>query len=161
MRPSSRLALVGAVSALALSLGTGAASATGHDVIRNTLTPSLPTDPAINGVPPGGKPWIIGRGEVRVRDTGRMDVRIRGLQIPNLNGDGVDVNPVGSINALLFCDGMLTADSGPHPMTVPGGNARFRVNLPLSGDCENPSVLISPTASGGGAYIASAVGSMG
>jgi len=157
MRSSSRLALTGAVSALIVSLSPAAALAGGHDVIRNDLTPSLPSDAAINGVPPGGAPWIIDRGEVRVRDGGRMDVRIEGLQIPGFNPDGTAANPVASITARLFCEGMEVADSGAHPMTVPGGDSRFRAKLMLSGPCMDPSVLISPT--GANVYIASAVGS--
>lgn len=54
---------------------------------------------------------------------------------------------------------MLEADSGPQSLSVPDGDARFRVDLDLDGRCHHPSVLISPTASNGGAYIASAVGS--
>ena len=157
MRSSSRLALVGAVGVAALLVSPGAALAGGHDIIRNDLTPSLPNDVAINGVNPGALPWIIDRGEVRVRDNGRMDVRIEGLVIPR--EDGTTDNPVASVNALLFCDGALKADSGPQPLSVPDGDARFRVELDLHGRCHHPSVLISPTASDGAAYIASAVGS--
>src|SRR5262245_46573783 len=110
MRMSSRLALVGAVCTLALPLSPGTALAGGgHDVIRNDLTPSLPTDDPINGVRPGGAPWIIDRGEVRVRESGRMDVRIEGLQIPR--DDGTADNPVPQITAELYCDGMPRAVS--------------------------------------------------
>src|SRR3954447_13219415 len=82
--------LLGAVPALALAFAPSAAFADhggheaggrhhGHDLIRSDLTPSLPTDDAINGVSPGGAPWQIDRGEVRVRNNGRTDVRIEGL----------------------------------------------------------------------------------
>jgi hypothetical protein len=152
-------ALLGTVPALALALAPSAAHAdhghhNGHDVIRMDLTPSLPTDDPINGVKPGGAPWQIDRGEVRVRPDGRMDVRIEGLQIPR-NG-GAD-NPIPAIDAVLYCGGVQTADSGPQPMTVPDGDARFRVFLDVPRVCDAPSVLISPSTAVGAAYIASAV----
>lgn len=154
MRLNSRLAIVGAVSVLALSPSAVLAQGGGKNLIRADLTPSLPTDAAINGVAPGGLPWILDRGEVRVRANGRTDVRIEGLQIPR-NG-GAD-NPVASINAVLYCGGLPAADSGPQPMTVPGGDARFRVWLHVPKRCDMATVLISPTGAVGRAYIASAV----
>ena len=151
------VAILGAASALALSLAPSAALAShghGHNLIRADLTPSMPTDPAINGVNPGGAPWILKHGTVRVRENGRMDVRIQGLQIPR-NG-GAD-NPVASIDAVLYCGGMQVADSGPQPMTVPGGDARFRVFLTVPETCDSATVLISPSAAVGAIYIASAM----
>jgi hypothetical protein len=152
-------ALLGAVPALALTLMPATALAdggrhAGHDLIRSDLTPSLPTDAPINGVNPGGAPWQIDRGEVRVRPDGRMDVRIEGLQIPR-NG-GAD-NPIAFIDAVLYCSGSAVADSGPQPMSVPGGDARFRVFLDVPETCDAATVLISPSAAVGVVYIASAV----
>jgi hypothetical protein len=116
--------LLGAVPALALALAPSAALAghgqhRGHDVIRADLTPSLPTDDPINLVAPGGAPWQIDRGEVRVRPNGRMDVRIEGLKVTR--PDGTADNPVPMIDAVLYCGGRLTADSGPQQLSVPGG----------------------------------------
>lgn len=159
MYRSARLAAVGACSVLVLSLSPAAAFADdggdGGDIIDANLTPSQVNDPAINGVAPGGAPWIIDRGEVRVRDDGRMDVRIEGLQIPA--ADGSASNPVASINAVLYCGGMAVANSGPHAMTVPGGDARFRVQLAVPRHCDMATVLISPTQLVGVRFIASAV----
>jgi hypothetical protein len=156
MYRNARLATVGAFSVLALALSPAAAFAHGgHDVIDANLVPSQVDDPDINGVAPGGAPWIIDRGEVRVRENGRMDVRIEGLQIPSTTGPAA--NPVASINAVLYCDGMQVADSGPQPMTVPGGDAEFRVRLHIRHDCDRASVLISPTGRVGQIYIASAM----
>jgi hypothetical protein len=155
MRLSSRLALVGAVCVAVLPFGPAATAS--DDLIREDLTPSLPTDARINGVAPGGAPWVIDRGEVRVRDNGRVDVRIEGLQIPR--ADGTEDNPVASINAVLYCEGVQAADSGPQPLTVPEGDARFRVTVAVPDECEDAVVLISPTAAVGRAFIASAVAS--
>jgi hypothetical protein len=163
MKKNLPVALLGTIPALALTLVPAAAFAGdggqgdhgGHDVIRTDLTPSLPTDDAINRVSPGLAPWQISRGEVRVRPNGRMDVRIEGLQIPR-NG-GAD-NPIAAIDAVLYCGGQQVADSGPQAMTVPGGDAEFRVRLGTLPSCTDASVLISPSTAVGKAYIASAIG---
>ena len=123
-------------------------------VYMNDFTPSMPTDDPINGVNPGGLPWVLDRGQVRVRDNGRMDVRIQGLQIPRNGGED---NPIPAIDAVLYCGGMAVADSGPQPMTVPGGDARFRVHLMVPKTCADATVLISPSTAVGLAYIASAM----
>ena len=141
------VAMLGAAAALALALSPSAALAGqhhhrhGHNLLRADLTPSMPTDAPINGVNPGGAPWIISRGEVRVRDNGRMDVRIQGLQIPR---NGAADNPIASIDAVLYCGGVMAADSGPQPMSVPGGDARFRVFLTVPETCDAATVLIQP-----------------
>jgi hypothetical protein len=154
------IAAVAAVPALALTLTPSAAFAGhgqhgGHDLIRMDLTPSLPTDDPIVDVSPGGLPWVIDRGGVRVRQNGRMDVRIEGLQV--LRADGTEDNPVGSIDAVLYCGGEQVADSGPQPMSIPDGDARFRVFLDVPRTCDDATVLISPSAAVGAAFIASAV----
>ena len=153
-------ALLGAVPALALALVPSSALAdngnhNGHDLIRMDLTPSLPTDDPIVGVSPGGLPWQIERGEVRVRPNGRTDVRIEGLQVPR--ADGTADNPVPMIDAVLYCGGEQVADSGAHPLSVPEGDARFRVFLDVPRTCEDATVLISASAAVGKAFIASAV----
>lgn len=149
----SRAALVGAVSVLTLAITPSAALARGggDDLIRADFTPSLPTDPQINGINPGGLPWVLDDGEVRVRESGRMDVELEGLQIPRNGGED---NPVASIRAVLYCDGLRVTDSGPQPLSVPGGDAEFRVMLMVPDKCDMATVLIQPNAT---AYIASAV----
>jgi hypothetical protein len=178
------LVLAGAVSALALTLAPTAALAhDGHggdgdhgghgdhggnggngdhgdhgddNLVRADLVPSMPTDAAIDGVAPGGLPWQLSRGEVRVRQNGRVDVRIEGLQIPR---NGSADNPVPAVDAVLYCGGVAAADSGAQPLTVPDGDARFRVFLSVPSRCDQATVLISPSTAVGKAYIASAVGS--
>ncbi len=171
-------ALLGAVPALALTLVPSSAIADdghhghddhhghrhghhhghhhGHDLIRRHLTPSMPTDPAINGVNPGGLPWVLERGEVRVRANGRMDVRIEGLQVPR--ADGTADNPVPMVDAVVYSGRDQVADSGPMPLSVPDGDARFRVQLALPRHVHDVTVLISPSTAVGSAYIASAIG---
>jgi hypothetical protein len=98
-------------------------------------------------------PWILSRGEVRVRDNGRIDVRIEGLQVDR--GDTAD-NPVASVDAVVYSDGVMVADSGPEPLSVPDGDARFRAYVQLPRHLHDVTVLISPSTAVGVAYIASA-----
>lgn len=157
MHVSSRLALVGAGAVLALVVTPVAASAHGgdHTLIKAAFTPSKTTDPAINGVNPGGRDWILDRGEVRVRDTGRTDVRLEGLQIPAFNPDGTAANPVALITVSLYCGGTLAARSDPQPLSRPDGDARFRITLAAMDSCDAATVLINPNNPA--AYIASAM----
>ena len=151
-----RLATAGALSVLALALSPAVALAHGgDDLIDADFTPSLPTDPSINGVQPGGAPWVIDRGEVRVRESGRMDVRIEGLQIPR--ADGTEDNPVASIVAVLYCGGTMVAQSAPQPLSVPEGDAEFRTSLTVPEHCDMATILISPNGAVGLRFIASAV----
>ncbi len=157
----SRIAVAGAAAALALTLTPVAASAhgggshRGDDLVRSSFTPSLPTDAAIFGVRPGGAPWVLKRGEVRVRESGRVDVRLKGFRV--LRADGTTDNPVASITVGLFCGGTLAVRSEPQALSVPAGNARFRIWLDVPESCDDATVLISPAANAG-AYIASAMG---
>ncbi|HEX4472225.1 MAG TPA: hypothetical protein VH085_09665 [Nocardioides sp.] len=163
------VALLGAVPALALALVPSAALADhgggdgghhhghhgdhhGDNLLRSDLVPSKPTDAAINGVNPGSLPWTIRRGEVRVRANGRIDVRIRGLQV--LRNGGAD-NPIASIDAVVYAHGVKVADSGPEPMSVPDGDARFATFVSLPRHLHDVTVLISPSTAVGAAYIAS------
>jgi hypothetical protein len=156
--------VLGAVPALALTLVPATAHAAeasddpglrlGHDLIRADLVPSHPTDQPIDGVNPGALPWQVQRGEVRIRPDGRTDVRIEGLQVPR--ADGTADNPVPMVDAVVYCAGTEVADSGPQLLSVPDGDTRFRVFLNVPRSCTDISVLISPSAAVGHAYIASA-----
>ena len=154
MHAKSRWSAVAAATLLSLSVTAAPALASSpHDLVRADLVPSQPTFGTINGLAPGKAPWVLDRGEVRVRDNGRMDVRLEGFQVPR--PDGTQDNPVGSITAVVYCAGTAVADSGPQALSMPGGDARFRVEgLAIPENCAAPSVLISPTPFVGIAYIA-------
>jgi hypothetical protein len=159
MQLTTRLSLIGAAAATALVLSPAMALAGPGDegnLIHGDLTPSSPTDAPINGVAPGAAPWIIDNGEVHVRQNGRTDVRIDGLQISR---NGSADNPIPFIDAVLYCGGVQVADSGPQPMTVPDGDAGFRVSLSAPSTCDAATVLISPSTAVGRLFIASVTGS--
>jgi hypothetical protein len=169
MRLHRRIVLVGAVSALALAVPSAAFAHSpgadnharhhghgkGHDLVKADFVPSLPTDPVIFGVKPGGVPWVLGKGEVRVRRDGRTDVRIKGLQV--LRADGTTDNPVPMITVTLYCGGASAAVSPLEPLSVPAGDARFRVWLHVPKKCAHATVLVNPNGAAG-TYIASATG---
>jgi hypothetical protein len=46
-------------------------------LINESLAPSQPTDPTFHGVTPGGAPWVLKRGEVRLKRDGKLDLRVR------------------------------------------------------------------------------------
>lgn len=154
MLVKSRAGAVAAAALLSLAAtATPALASSPHDVVRADLVPSQPTFGPVNGLAPGALPWVLDRGEVRVRDNGRMDVRLEGFQVPR--PDGSRDNPVASITAVVYCGGVAVADSGPQALSVPDGDARFRVEgLMIPSRCDAASVVISPTAAVGRAYIA-------
>lgn len=167
MRLHSRLGIVGAISVLALAISPAAAFAHdggghghGGDVLRADVVPiNGPTDPMIFDSPAAGAPWVIDRGEVRVRDDGRTDVRLEGFQV--LRPDGTTDNPAANVTVGVYCNGMLADRSDLQPMTVPDGDARFRVDLDVPKHCDMATALIQlPPAAGSTVfrYIGSAMG---
>ena len=80
MRISKRVpisVIVAAIAALSTALVFGALSALGSDhgehgkghggqLIRESLAPSVPTDPAFHGVTAGGAPWVLNEGSVQL-----------------------------------------------------------------------------------------------
>jgi hypothetical protein len=130
----------------------------GGDVLRSDLFGSQlePTGPVLFGVKPGGAPWVITRGEARVRRNGRVKVRVEGLVIPPPQGNGT--NPLSNIAASVYCGGTLVDTTDAVPFS-PAGDARIDAMLkkPVPSPCLAPAVLLNPApggAIGAGTYIA-------
>lgn len=102
------------------------------------LAPSVPADPAIFGVPPGAKPWVIRSGHVRLSVGGVLKVRVKGLVIPSAGK-----NPLPEIAAVVFCGGTDVATAGPVPFSAKG-NARLDTEVKLPAFCPAPAVLMEP-----------------
>jgi hypothetical protein len=169
MRVSKRAAVaLLAIAALAGS-ATTAISALGHDggrsqadhrgrggatVFAATLAPSVPlTDPMLHGANPGGAPWVLRRGEARLRRDGRLAVRVRGLVIPDPPGDRTP-GPVTTVSASLYCGNDTTAvGTTPSVPISRRGDARMAGKFSLPAKCLAPVVLVHPNGLGG-AYIA-------
>lgn len=128
----------------------------GGDVLRSDVFGSQPTGPTLFGVKPGGAPWVIDRGEARVRRNGRVKVRLEGLVIPTAPQNGT--NPVSNIAASVFCGGTLVGTTAAVPFS-PAGDARIDATLSaaIPSPCLTPAVLLNPAPNGAvnaGVYIA-------
>jgi hypothetical protein len=110
-----------------------------HDLLRAPIAGSLTTDPTIFGVAPGGAPWVIDRGNARVRTDGRIDVRVEGLIIPR----GDNTNPVPQLSASLACNGMVVGTTRTVPFSK-AGNARIHDKIRVPRRCIAPVVMLNP-----------------
>jgi hypothetical protein len=128
----------------------------GDKLFRASLAPSMPTDPTFHGVTPGGAPWVLDRGEVRVRLDGRFDLKVRGLVIPNPPGDDTP-GPVQTISASLFCGAdadTMAADTTDQVPIDDDGDARIRDDdFDVPDTCLAPVVLVHPNGNAA-VYIA-------
>lgn len=123
----------------------------GRPVFASSLAPSLTTDPSIHGVAPGGFPWQLLRGTVRISADGRLRVDVRGLVIPATGTPG----PVATVSASLYCapDGSAAAATTSTVAISDGGNATIDQAVSLPATCLAPVVLVNPNGNAA-AYIA-------
>lgn len=175
MRISKRalITVVGAaIAALSMAFAAGAIGASGHPgktdrrsksehpskshhpskhhrarLIATTLAPSQPTDPTFHGVKPGGAPWILKRGEVRLGRSGKLDLFVRGLVIPSSG----TARPVTTISASLYCgaDSNTTAAATSQQVPITStGNARIHdASFTIPSTCLAPVILVHPNGS--------------
>ena len=127
----------------------------GHSILRAELVGSMPApaSPTIAGIAPGAAPWVNGPSSVRVREDGRIKVKIRGLVIPPPVGTGV--NPVLSAVATLVCDGMVRSSTPAFALST-AGDGSTSTTIAGTKNCADPMVLIQPA--GRPIYIASSMG---
>lgn len=158
--------LVVAISVMAAAVAVYAGVAAGHDggggsgksggghggdrgkaVLDASLAPSQPTDPTFHGVAPGGAPWVLKRGEVKLKPRGRLELRVRGLVIPVAPGNGTP-GPVTTISASLYCGADSNTTAADTTAAVPistRGNARIRDNsFAVPATCLAPVILVHP-----------------
>lgn len=161
--------LVGLVAfALALMATVGASAHDGHGdgdregkrvmqgnaTFTSSLAPSQTTDPSIDGAAPGGLPWVIDRGTVRLQADGRVRVELEGLVIPVAHGTfpAGTARPVMTVSASVRCALGATATTAAVPISA-DGDARIDDTVDLPSTCLAPVVLVHPNG-GTGAYIA-------
>src|SRR5262249_24426133 len=160
MRISKRVPIsvfVAGVAALSAALAVGALSALGSDgnqgkghdgqLIRESLAPSVPDDPAFHGVIPGNAPWVLKHSSVRLSPRGRLELRVSGLVIPVAPFNGTP-GPVTTISASLYCgsdsDMTAMATAGPVPISR-AGDARIKDDsFAVPATCEAPVILVQP-----------------
>jgi hypothetical protein len=99
------------------------------------------------GVPPGGAPWVIDKGDATVRHDGHVNVRLDGLVIPTPPSNGT--NPVPEIAATVYCNGAAVGTTRAVPFSH-AGDARIdaRLATPLPSPCLAPAVLLNPATGG-------------
>jgi hypothetical protein len=106
----------------------------------------------VQGVNPGGIPWVIARLTADIKTDGRISVDGRGLLLAG--GDKVGTNGGQSVKARLFC-GTVASDSVLVPLQP---NGDFRIDDVLSplpaNPCNTPVLLI---VNGGGAWFAAGI----
>ena len=122
----------------------------GEALFASSLAPSLPTDQALDGVPAGGVPWVLARGETRLRSDGDLRVEIRGLVIPTGMFAGTP-GPVSTVTASLYCGGAVQGTTPSAPLST-RGDVDLDGTVIVPAKCLQPTVLVHPN--GGNAYIA-------
>lgn len=119
----------------------------GSQPLRSGGTPNV-----VQGVNPGGLPWVISRLSADVSTDGQVRVDGRGLLLAG--GNGIATNGNQSVRARLFCGG-VPSDSDLVPLDARGD---FRITGLLSpiptSPCVSPTLLI---VSGGGAWFAAGI----
>jgi hypothetical protein len=134
------------VAAVAPTVAASGRSDDDQRALKLSLAPSVPSDPTFHGVAPGGAPWVLDRGTVRLKRS-RLDLRVRGLVIPTGAFAGTP-GPVTTITASLYCG----ADSVTAPVDTTqaapidrDGDARIRDrSFAVPESCLAPVVLVHP-----------------
>lgn len=129
---------VTALVAPAASASHGSSGGSGHTILRADLQGSMPGGPMIGMVPPAPRPWVVDEGFARVRENGRVRVRVEGLVIP-----GVGTGMVKTITATVVCNGMPVATTMAAPLDA-AGDARIDDTVWLPDYCHMPAVLVNP-----------------
>ena len=123
----------------AASASNGSSGGSGHTILRDSLVGSMPDGPVLAGtVSPGGAPWVVDESLARVREDGRVRVRVEGLVIP-----GVGTGAVTTITATVVCNGMAVATTESAPLDT-DGDARIDDTVWLPDYCHMPAVLVNP-----------------
>lgn len=145
MQRSVRLSALGIAAVLAALVGAvvafAAPAARGNSekvVLSGSLAPSVPTDPSIFGVAPGGLPWVLAAGHVQLGSGGMLQADVARLIVPTL-----DRNPVPYVAASVYCGGTLAATTAPVPFSS-HGNAQIHADVSLPAFCPAPAVLLKP-----------------
>ncbi len=149
------------VTSVGMAYASGQGERGGGALFRSSLSPSTPDDPMFHGVAPGGVPWVLERGFVKLEDS-RIELRVRGLVIPIEHTVGGTTFPAGTalpvttVSAALYCDGDMNLSPAFTSSSVPispHGNARIKESVTIPGSCQAPIILLHPNGIGA-AYIA-------
>ncbi|MGA8980116.1 MAG: hypothetical protein WB473_13495 [Pedococcus sp.] len=146
MKSPTRLAAATGAVVAAVAFGSTAALASGSSsdhrknddpILRASVVGSMTDDPVLFGVSPGGKPWVIDEGKVRLWRDGSLRVEVEGLVIPGVG------NPVPQLSASVVCGGAVVDRTSPVAFDTMG-DARIRAKVMLPDRCLAPVVLLNP-----------------
>ncbi len=117
----------------------------GVPVLSETLAPSMPEDPSIDGVAAGKVPWMLTKGSVRLKADGKMMLEVEGLVIPETGKTG----PVKTVSASLYCasasgSSEAVATTQAVPLSAAGDARIFSKSLKIPSTCLAPVVLLHP-----------------
>lgn len=99
-----------------------------------------PAPNIVQGVSPGGQPWVIERLSVDVKRDGRISVHGRGLLLGG--GNGIGTTGGQSVQARLFCNS-VPHNTASVPLREDGDFRIDDVLMPLPPDpCLSPVLLI-------------------
>jgi len=122
---------------------------------RQGAAPGVIVANDVQGVPPGGRPWVIEDLRADIRVDGSIAVDGRGLLLAG--GNNVGRNGGQSVHARLFC-GAVAHNSGTVPLEA---NGDFRINDVLSpappADCATPTLLIVSGQAPAGNWFAAGI----
>lgn len=109
----------------------------------------------VQGVQPGGRPWVIERLRADIRVDGRISVSGRGLLLAG--GNNIGRNGGQSVHARLFCAG-VAHNTGTVPLDADGD---FRIEdvlapLPVA-PCADPILLIVSGVAPAGNWFAAGI----
>jgi hypothetical protein len=151
------------VSALTLLLGLAGGSALaagslvkfdgwiGVDPVAG-IANGAPVLNVVRGVPPGGRPWVIQRLKVDVKDNGQISAKGEGLLLAG--GDGIGTRAaIENVAATLFCGAVpATAIAHSSAPAALDANGNFEIQGVLDRTPPNPCVspvLLIRNATGG------------
>ncbi|MCU1489777.1 MAG: hypothetical protein JWM85_1182 [Acidimicrobiaceae bacterium] len=166
MRRALLVSSVAVATALSATIGTGVAlgstATVAHHhgkggpggergdsvVFRSSLAPSVPGDPTVFGVKPGGVPWSLERGHIRLGRGGQLKVEVSGLVLATTGA-----NPLPDLAASLYCNGALAATTSPVPFSA-AGDAVIDATVSLPAFCAAPAVLLNPATGSSASAVA-------
>ena len=156
MRRLVQLSGISLVAALLVALlmvsvaGASASQATsenGH-ILTASLTPVLgPTDATIQGIAPGGLPWVLKSGHVNLSTGGLLEASVEGLVFAPSAPNGLP----GTRGGITQVFASLVCANGPIVSTDPvafstAGDAHIHQHITLPDRCAAPIVLIRANA---------------
>ncbi len=132
----------------------GGGTVLAFDTMAPVTEPFTGAAHAIRGVAGGGVPWELDAARGRLRDDGRLDVRVEGLVLARrapVPDAAQGTNPVPQFRAAVNCLTTAAPDAGETVLSdlvpaSPEGDARIRAQLTLPQPCIAPIVFVtSPT----------------